>query len=99
VHVEQACRNQQHDSRHHGGGDQRHDPLDHHGCARAAIPAGSARTASGITLGLAIGLGGLLATGPEAIADAIGIHTSLEFLPVFSVIALACVASLPHPRG
>jgi FSR family fosmidomycin resistance protein-like MFS transporter len=55
--------------------------------------------ASGITLGLAIGLGGLLATGLGAVADAIGIHTTLEFLPVFSVIALACVMSLPRPRG
>jgi MFS transporter, FSR family, fosmidomycin resistance protein len=55
--------------------------------------------ASGITLGLAIGLGGLLATGLGAIADAVGIHTTLEFLPVFSVIALACVMSLPQPRA
>jgi MFS transporter, FSR family, fosmidomycin resistance protein len=55
--------------------------------------------ASGITLGLAIGMGGLLATGLGALADAIGIHSTLEILPVFSLISLACVMSLPQPRG
>ncbi len=51
--------------------------------------------ASGITLGLAIGAGGLVATGLGALADAIGVHSTLEVLPVFSLIALACVISLP----
>jgi FSR family fosmidomycin resistance protein-like MFS transporter len=55
--------------------------------------------ASGITLGLAIGAGGLLATGLGALADAVGIHTTLEILPVFGLVALACVARLPDPRG
>lgn len=54
--------------------------------------------ASGITLGFAIGMGGLIATGLGALADAIGIHTTLEFLPVFSLVALACVMSLPAPK-
>jgi len=55
--------------------------------------------ASGITFGLAIGMGGLIATGLGATADAIGIHTTLEILPAFSLIALGCVLSLPQPRG
>jgi MFS transporter, FSR family, fosmidomycin resistance protein len=54
--------------------------------------------ASGITFGLAIGMGGLIATGLGATADAIGIHTTLEILPAFSLIALGCVLSLPKPR-
>jgi FSR family fosmidomycin resistance protein-like MFS transporter len=54
--------------------------------------------ASGITFGLAIGMGGLIATGLGATADAIGIHTILEILPAFSLIALGCVLSLPQPR-
>ena len=55
--------------------------------------------ASGLTFGLAIGMGGLIATGLGATADAIGIHTTLEILPAFSLIALGCVLSLPQPRG
>ncbi len=55
--------------------------------------------ASGITLGLAIGAGGLVATVLGVIADAIGIHDMLMLLPVFSALALALVATLPDPRG
>ncbi|MGH2842905.1 MAG: MFS transporter [Solirubrobacteraceae bacterium] len=55
--------------------------------------------ASGVTFGLAIGAGGLLATGLGVVADAIGIHGTLELLPIFSAVALACVLSLPDPRA
>ncbi|WP_320670707.1 MFS transporter [Patulibacter defluvii] len=52
---------------------------------------------SGITLGLAIGLGGLLATGLGALADATSLHTALLTLPVFAVAALGLALSLPDP--
>lgn len=55
--------------------------------------------ASGVTYGLAIGAGGLLATGLGALADAIGVHGALEVLPVFSMIALGFVLTLPDPRA
>lgn len=55
--------------------------------------------ASGVTYGLAIGAGGLLATGLGALADAIGVHGTLEVLPVFSAIALVFVLTLPDPRS
>jgi FSR family fosmidomycin resistance protein-like MFS transporter len=59
---------------------------------------GRAGLASGITLGLAIGLGGLLATGLGALADATSIATVLELLPLFALGALALALTLPEPR-
>jgi FSR family fosmidomycin resistance protein-like MFS transporter len=55
--------------------------------------------ASGITLGLAIGLGGLVAAGLGALADATSLKTTMEILPVFALLALACAVSLPEPGG
>jgi FSR family fosmidomycin resistance protein-like MFS transporter len=52
--------------------------------------------ASGITLGLAIGLGGLGATGLGALADATSIPTALELLPLFGLAALMLAMSLPE---
>jgi len=54
--------------------------------------------ASGVTLGLAIGAGSLGATGLGAIANSIGIHATFELLPIFTVVALLVVISLPNPR-
>jgi len=54
--------------------------------------------ASGITLGLAIGLGGLLATGLGALADSIGVHSILETLPIFTALALLLAHTLPEKR-
>jgi MFS transporter, FSR family, fosmidomycin resistance protein len=59
---------------------------------------GRAGLASGITLGLAIGVGGLLATALGALADATSIATVLELLPLFALAALALALSLPEPR-
>jgi FSR family fosmidomycin resistance protein-like MFS transporter len=54
--------------------------------------------ASGITLGLAIGLGGLAAAGLGALADATSLATTMASLPAFALIALAAAVSLPEPR-
>jgi FSR family fosmidomycin resistance protein-like MFS transporter len=51
--------------------------------------------ASGITLGLAIGLGGLLATTLGAVADLTSVHLALVLLPAFALVALVLAASLP----
>jgi FSR family fosmidomycin resistance protein-like MFS transporter len=55
--------------------------------------------ASGITLGLAIGLGGLIAAGLGAVADATSLATTMAILPVFALLALACAVSLPEPAA
>ncbi|HET6506587.1 MAG TPA: MFS transporter [Baekduia sp.] len=54
--------------------------------------------ASGITLGLAIGLGGLAAAALGALADATSLTTTMEVLPVFALLALVAAVSLPEPR-
>ena len=54
--------------------------------------------ASGITLGLAIGLGGLIAAGLGLLADATSITTALLILPAFTLIAAALAWSLPRER-
>jgi MFS transporter, FSR family, fosmidomycin resistance protein len=53
--------------------------------------------ASGITLGLAIGLGGLIAAALGALADATSLSTTLAVLPAFALLALAAAVSLPEP--
>jgi FSR family fosmidomycin resistance protein-like MFS transporter len=53
---------------------------------------------SGITYGLAIGLGGLGATGMGALADATSLTTALALLPLFAAAALVLAATLP-PEG
>jgi FSR family fosmidomycin resistance protein-like MFS transporter len=58
---------------------------------------GRAGLASGITLGLAIGLGGLLATALGAVADVTSVRTVLMILPLFPLVALALAWSLPPP--
>jgi len=52
---------------------------------------------SGVTYGLAIGVGGLAATALGALADATSIALVLGILPLFAVIALGLAASLPRP--
>jgi len=52
--------------------------------------------ASGITYGLAIGLGGLGATGLGALADATSIPMVLGLLPALAAVALVLAASLPR---
>jgi FSR family fosmidomycin resistance protein-like MFS transporter len=59
---------------------------------------GRAGLASGITIGAAIGVGGLLATALGAVADATSIATVLELLPLFALAALVLALSLPGPR-
>lgn len=51
--------------------------------------------ASGITLGLAIGLGGLLAAAVGALADATSLTAGLAVLPLFALAALAFAWRLP----
>ncbi|HEY6761546.1 MAG TPA: MFS transporter [Baekduia sp.] len=53
--------------------------------------------ASGVTLGLAIGLGGLVAAGLGALADATSLTTTFAVLPIFALVALASAVSLPEP--
>lgn len=52
--------------------------------------------ASGITLGLAIGLGGLVAAGLGLLADATSVTTALLILPAFTLAAAALAWSLPR---
>ena len=55
--------------------------------------------ASGITLGLAIGLGGLIAAGLGLLADATSVATALLILPAFTLIAAALAWSLPREES
>jgi FSR family fosmidomycin resistance protein-like MFS transporter len=52
--------------------------------------------ASGITLGLAIGVGGLIAAGLGLLADATSVTTALLVLPAFTLTAAALAWSLPR---
>jgi len=58
---------------------------------------GRAGLASGVTLGLAIGLGGLLATALGLLADATSVTTALSTLPAFAAVAALLALSLPAP--
>jgi MFS transporter, FSR family, fosmidomycin resistance protein len=55
--------------------------------------------ASGITLGLAIGLGGLIAAVLGPVADRAGLPAVLWLLAALPLPAAALAASLPRPRG
>jgi FSR family fosmidomycin resistance protein-like MFS transporter len=54
--------------------------------------------ASGVTLGLAIGVGGLGATGLGVLADATDIRTVIELLAVLPVLTAALAFTLPGAR-
>jgi FSR family fosmidomycin resistance protein-like MFS transporter len=54
--------------------------------------------ASGITYGLAIGLGGIIAGGLGALAGSAGIGFAIGLLPLFTVTALALAITLPVRR-
>jgi MFS transporter, FSR family, fosmidomycin resistance protein len=54
--------------------------------------------ASGVTLGLSIGVGGIAAAGLGALADATSLRTALEVLAVVPLPALALALSLPEGR-
>jgi FSR family fosmidomycin resistance protein-like MFS transporter len=64
---------------------------------QAYLP-GRGGLASGITLGLAIGLGGLIAAALGLLADATSVTTALLVLPAFTVAAAALAVSLPTER-
>jgi FSR family fosmidomycin resistance protein-like MFS transporter len=53
--------------------------------------------ASGVTYGLAIGLGGMIASALGALAGATGIGFVIELLPGFSLLSLVLALSLPDP--
>lgn len=55
--------------------------------------------ASGITLGLAIGLGGLLAAALGLLADATSVTTALLTLPAFTLLAAGLAWSLPKEES
>jgi MFS transporter, FSR family, fosmidomycin resistance protein len=54
--------------------------------------------ASGVTLGLSIGVGGVAAAGLGALADATSLRTALEVVAVLPLPALALALSLPEGR-
>jgi FSR family fosmidomycin resistance protein-like MFS transporter len=54
--------------------------------------------ASGVTLGLAIGLGGLAAPLLGALADAHGLETALAVAGVLPLIGVAATLTLPSDR-
>jgi FSR family fosmidomycin resistance protein-like MFS transporter len=53
--------------------------------------------ASGVTYGLAIGLGGMIASALGALAGATGIAFVIGLLPGFTLLSLALALSLPDP--
>ncbi len=55
--------------------------------------------ASGVTLGLAIGLGGLAASALGVLADAAGPKAPLDVLVALPLVGLACVLALPREDG
>jgi FSR family fosmidomycin resistance protein-like MFS transporter len=55
--------------------------------------------ASGVTLGLSIGVGGFAAAGLGALADATSLRTALEVVAVLPLPALALALSLPEGRA
>lgn len=55
--------------------------------------------ASGVTLGLAIGIGGLAAAALGVLADAAGPKAPLELIVVLPLVGLACVLALPREGG
>ena len=55
-------------------------------------------TASGVTLGLAVASGGVLAPAFGVVADHFGLHTALAVLLVLSPLALLVSRQLPEPR-
>lgn len=65
---------------------------------QAYLP-GRAGLASGVTLGLAIGLGGLLATALGVLADATSVTTALMTLPAFAALGALLSLSLPAPAA
>jgi FSR family fosmidomycin resistance protein-like MFS transporter len=54
--------------------------------------------ASGVTLGLSIGVGGVAAAGLGALADATSLRTALEVVAVLPLPAVALALSLPEGR-
>jgi FSR family fosmidomycin resistance protein-like MFS transporter len=54
--------------------------------------------ASGVTLGLSIGVGGIAAAGLGALADATSLRTALEVLALVPLPALALALTLPEGR-
>lgn len=56
-------------------------------------------TASGVTLGLAVSIGGLVAPAYGAVADARGPQAVLSILCVLPVFALLIALALPEPAG
>ncbi|TCL58799.1 FSR family fosmidomycin resistance protein-like MFS transporter [Hydrogenispora ethanolica] len=54
--------------------------------------------ASGVTLGLAVSIGGLAAPGLGRLADSYGLHSALSLLLIFPVIATLLALSLPERR-
>ena len=55
--------------------------------------------ASGVTLGLSIGLGGLGAPLLGVVADAWGLTTTLYVIAALPLVALAMIGTLPPPAG
>lgn len=55
-------------------------------------------TSSGVTLGLAMSIGGLLAPAFGALADATSLHDTLTLLVIFPLAALAFALRLREPR-
>ena len=56
-------------------------------------------TASGVTLGLAMSVGGLATPAIGALASATSLRTALAVLPVLPLICLLAVRGLPEPVG
>lgn len=59
---------------------------------------GAIGTASGVTLGLAVSVGGIAAPVFGHVADLYGMHSALLGLACVPLVAVACILALPRPR-
>ena len=60
---------------------------------------GRVGVASGVTLGLSIGVGGIAASALGAVADRWGLHTALDIVMLAPLPALALALTLPRVEG
>jgi FSR family fosmidomycin resistance protein-like MFS transporter len=66
--------------------------------AQRAVPDRPA-TASGVAIGLAVGLGGAFAAALGVLADAAGLTAAMEVIAVLGLITAVLAVACPLPRG
>jgi FSR family fosmidomycin resistance protein-like MFS transporter len=66
--------------------------------AQRALPDRQA-TASGVAIGLAVGLGGAFAAGLGVLADSAGLTVAMEAIAVLGAVTAVLAVVCPVPRG